>query len=186
MIHPLQGLLYCGPSVYPVSSQSEPLLQTSSSKNHGPYPEPKNADFLVTVSGPNLHVFSFPEAVHLNSWPPRGLLAEHLSTQADYPRSNEHESVEKSSTPPAKRPRLSPEESRASSTEIVTEAPEKPCVFPNIVKIAASRDGKHIITISGDDKCVRVFSMSSEGSLNLLSERCVIVMDLYAQGLTGL
>ena len=185
MIHPFQGLLYCGPGAYTASSQSESPLQSLLSGNNGPRSEPQISGFLVTVSGPSLHVFSIPKAVHLDSWPSYGLPADRFSAQAGYQKSNEHESVEKSSPPPAKRPRLSPEESRASSTEIVTELPEKPCVFPNVLKIAASRDGKHIITISGDDKCVRVFSMSSEGSLVLLSERWVIVKGLYAPGLTG-
>ena len=40
-----------------------------------------------------------------------------------------------------------------------------------IVKVAVTRNGRHAVTVTGEDKCIRVFSLGQEGELQLLSAR---------------
>ena len=40
-----------------------------------------------------------------------------------------------------------------------------------IVRLAASNDGKYVIAVTGEDKCIRVLNLSAEGLLVLFSER---------------
>jgi tRNA (guanine-N(7)-)-methyltransferase subunit TRM82 len=42
---------------------------------------------------------------------------------------------------------------------------------PNIIKLMVTPSQKHAVLVTGEDKCVRVFSISSEGVLEQLSQR---------------
>ncbi|KAK7521666.1 tRNA methyltransferase-like protein [Phyllosticta citriasiana] len=44
---------------------------------------------------------------------------------------------------------------------------------PNIIKLTASHDGAHVVAITGEDKCVRVFAIAASGELQHVSERCM-------------
>ncbi|KAK0654456.1 tRNA (guanine-N(7)-)-methyltransferase non-catalytic subunit trm82 [Lasiodiplodia hormozganensis] len=58
---------------------------------------------------------------------------------------------------------------------------------PRIIKLVASRDGQHIVAVTGEDKCVRVFSLDPSGALKQLSERsmpkrpCAVVINQDGQ-----
>jgi tRNA (guanine-N(7)-)-methyltransferase subunit TRM82 len=45
--------------------------------------------------------------------------------------------------------------------------------LPNatILAIDTTSDGKHMVSMSGEDKCIRVFKIQEDGDLKLLSER---------------
>ena len=82
---------------------------------------------------------------------------------------------------PPKRQRLSParEESGSSSAEIVvagesdngeTTSSQEP-LNPPIIKLASTSAGQHVIAVTGEDKCIRVFDLAVNGTLAQLSER---------------
>ncbi|EKG21990.1 hypothetical protein MPH_00682 [Macrophomina phaseolina MS6] len=48
---------------------------------------------------------------------------------------------------------------------------EGPASRPKIIKLAVSTDGQYVVAITGEDKCLRVFSIESSGQLKQLSER---------------
>lgn len=55
-----------------------------------------------------------------------------------------------------------------STKRQVSESPEE---LPNITKIKTTSDGQHVVIVTAEDKVVRVFEISSDGQLNLLSQR---------------
>jgi tRNA (guanine-N(7)-)-methyltransferase subunit TRM82 len=95
--------------------------------------------------------------------------------------------------PPSKKRRLSAEEDAAQSSdsslsvEIVAERAKgqrrkKTPVdskLPNVSHLIATKDAKHVVAVSIEDKCIRVFELGSvpgpgsRGNLKLLSERCM-------------
>lgn len=46
-----------------------------------------------------------------------------------------------------------------------------PTKLPNVIKLVLSPDHKHAVAVTGDDKCIRVFEIASEGKLIELSQR---------------
>ncbi|KKY16095.1 putative trna methyltransferase [Phaeomoniella chlamydospora] len=44
---------------------------------------------------------------------------------------------------------------------------------PYVSHLTASKDGNHVIAITSDDKCVRVFMLHDDGKLHELSQRCM-------------
>jgi hypothetical protein len=43
--------------------------------------------------------------------------------------------------------------------------------LPNIINISVTPDQLYAVVVTGEDKCIRVFSISSSGSLEQKSER---------------
>lgn len=80
-----------------------------------------------------------------------------------------------------KRQRLSParEESGSSSAEIVVagdcdngeSTSSQQLTNPPIIKLAGTSAGQHVIAVTGEDKCIRVFALAVNGTLTQLSER---------------
>lgn len=42
---------------------------------------------------------------------------------------------------------------------------------PNVIKLALSIDESHLIAVTGEDKCIRVFHIDDSGALGELSQR---------------
>ncbi|KAI9700506.1 MAG: tRNA (guanine-N(7)-)-methyltransferase non-catalytic subunit trm82 [Bogoriella megaspora] len=61
---------------------------------------------------------------------------------------------EPTDTPPGKRRKISIEETK-----------------PNIIDIVASQSHRYVVAVTAEDKCIRVFELSSDGGLYQLSER---------------
>lgn len=45
------------------------------------------------------------------------------------------------------------------------------CTLPNVSHITCTNSGCHVISVTAEDKCIRVFKLEPSGHLNLLSER---------------
>ena len=125
-----------------------------------------NSRFLIAAAGSYIRVFDTDRGIQLCSWP---------STENDEAQEFVFGQVAHSldgSPPPAKRLRLPLEKSESSSAEIVVDVPEVPqAPNPPIVRLAATDNGEYVIAITGEDKCIRVFELSTEGILKLFSER---------------
>ena len=55
-----------------------------------------------------------------------------------------------------------------ASRRKISDIPDEP---PKIINIRVTSDGKHAVTITAEDKSVRVFGISPEGQLHHLSQR---------------
>ena len=141
--------------------------------------------FLVGASGGCIHTFNTQNGRYLSTWPhsekiARGRLEGQKSDQDSevlYAESSPHDD----SNRPTKRQKLSlvRDESGSSSAEIVvaknsnygeSSCPEQP-MLPQVIKLTGTSNGQHVIAVTGEDKCVRVFDLAADGTLKQISER---------------
>lgn len=143
------------------------------------------AGILVAASGSYIHTFSAQSGRYLSTWP--SLEINSHTRSAEQNQGNEFKvphlksfSQDDSKRPP-KRQRLSPsrEESGSSSAEIVVagdsdngeSTSSQHLLNPPIIKLAGTSAGQHVIAVTGEDKCIRVFDLAVNGTLTQLSER---------------
>ncbi len=156
MSHPYQCLLHCHQAI-----QNE-------------------IGILVVASGPYIHTLSVKNGRYLSTWPSLDVTAQTQSVcqisgiELELPHPD-------NSKQPSKRRKLSParDESGSSSAEIVVagdsdngESPSLQQVpIPPVIKLAGTSTGQHVIAVTGEDKCIRVFDLAANGTLKQLSER---------------
>ncbi|KAK5019651.1 hypothetical protein BJ546DRAFT_1068926 [Cryomyces antarcticus] len=101
---------------------------------------------LLAASGPKILSVNLQNGSIVSSWP------EEKSSSA-------HETRETSTLegPPGKKRKI------AQSTE----------TKPNVIQLITSHDQEHVIAVTGEDKCIRVFAIDPTGQLTQLSERCM-------------
>ena len=44
-----------------------------------------------------------------------------------------------------------------------------------IIRLTMAHDGRHVVAVTGEDKCIRVFELEEGGRLSLLSERYLLI-----------
>lgn len=168
MSHPYQCLLYCS------------------------QPGDVDADILVAASGPYLHTFSVEGGAFLSTWP---LKNTHESSKKDGLVAKEaHEAFvallldQGSAERPQKRRRLSPSRDNSGSSaeivvddgkDVVLDVQAKQNLNPSFIKLAGTTTGQYVVAATGEDKCVRVFTLSGNGTLIQLSERRVYFRKFY-------
>ena len=161
MLHQYQCLAYC---------QSASQSQTG---------------ILVGASGSFIHTFSAQNGRYLSTWPSLETTAQTRSigqnNEKESEVSNQKSSSQDDSKRPPKRQKLSPakDDSGNSSAEIVAAGDsdngestryQQPS-NPPIIKLAGTSAGQHVIAVTGEDKCIRVFDLAADGILMQLSER---------------
>lgn len=135
---------------------------------------------LLAAAGPHIYSFDLQDGTLLSQWP---LKPSHEQQKS---QSSKRPSVDKEASengePPGKRRRLSSpdlEVGSESSAEIVVDRPHGrrrkrlPSSTPNVSHIVATHDGKNLIAVTAEDKCIRVFDVGPAGHLRTLSERQV-------------
>jgi tRNA (guanine-N(7)-)-methyltransferase subunit TRM82 len=133
----------------------------------GPTPHPRS--LLVASAGPNLYSFSAEDGRRLSIWP----RAQHSSSEAQLEKNGDADSGE----PPEKKRRISSEDQKNDQVGPEPSAQEgaqsgKPSTsWSTIPIVVASPTGHHIVAVTGEDKCIRVFEIGTDGSLVQLSER---------------
>jgi hypothetical protein len=65
------------------------------------------------------------------------------------------------------------EEESPSKKRKVSVSHEDP---PNIIKLVVTESQTHVIVVTGEDKCIRVFEISESGDLQQLSQRLAVPM----------
>lgn len=137
---------------------------------------------LLGAAGSKIYSFSADTGVLLSSWSHK----TGSNTEKEKPASKP--SPSKSDTkptdtvePPAKRRKHAPSghASDSSSAEIVVEngskkrrRPKQPIIFGhNVTKLIHTSSGGHVVAVTGEDKCIRVFELHKTGVLKQLSER---------------
>lgn len=161
MLHPYQCLLHCY------------------------QPSQNETGILVAASGSYIHTFSGQSGRYLSTWPSLKVTAQtqSIGQNEGYELKVPHlkSSPRDHPEPPLKRPRPSParEESGSSSAEIVVagdsddeeSTSSQHFSNPPIIKLAGTSAGRHVIAVTGEDKCIRVFGLAVNGTLTQLSER---------------
>ena len=131
---------------------------------------------LLAASGPTVRAFNAVDGTYISKW-------THLKAPETLSRSHDRSPglEDYQEAPPGKRRKLSeePEVSDASSTEIVVEngsnrrrKPKRQAfTIPSVTHLCGTADGKYVVAVTGEDKCVRVLEMLENGSLKQISER---------------
>jgi tRNA (guanine-N(7)-)-methyltransferase subunit TRM82 len=153
--------------------------------------------FLVAARGSNIDLFSLEHLSLLASW--RGSTVQDLGAKdatqsvARNPAANTSEAPAQQDTevsqlsPPAKRRKLSDEGASHKVEEREKESKQKynnrsdsvasGLEAPAVVALTATRQGQHVIAVTGEDKTIRVFEIAvkEDGNYHLksLSRRCV-------------
>ena len=162
MPHPYQCLLYCS------------------------RPGQAEAGILVASSGPYIHTFNAHNGTYLSTWPSGQELGKSSKDDAmadlGSGLSGGTQTYQENSQRPRKRQKLSPpREDSGSSAEIVVNGGDaedqnarlKQAIGPPVIKLAGTSDGHHVVAVTGEDKCIRVFGLPEDGCLIQLSERYV-------------
>ncbi|KAI9734215.1 MAG: tRNA (guanine-N(7)-)-methyltransferase non-catalytic subunit trm82 [Cirrosporium novae-zelandiae] len=147
-------------------------------------------DILVTATGPIIFSYALDDGRVISSWP-----SAYFEVVAEPEIIHEAtERIEGNIEPPAKKLKTSVPDnlSENSSADIVIESPHgkrrkkrsaKGAPLPLILKLASTSDGKYLVTVTSEDKCIRVFEVSPQGQLRLLSER-IMPKRLFAVDVT--
>ena len=161
MSHPYQCLCYCQQSNQPETG------------------------IIVGASGSCIRTFSAQTGIHLSTWPSLGGPAQTRSIGQNYESESETPHLKSplrdDDKPPLKRQKLSParDESGSSSAEIVVagdsdngelSSPQRPSI-PPVTELASTSISQHVVAVTGEDKCIRVFDLAADGTLTQLSER---------------
>ncbi|KAI9871985.1 MAG: tRNA (guanine-N(7)-)-methyltransferase non-catalytic subunit trm82, partial [Pleopsidium flavum] len=147
-----------------------------------------DANVLIAAAGSYIYSYSLNDGSLLATWPPseiegEGAIRENVQGGEQATRKRRElipGSVEVNGDiePPGKRRKLSApgETSDSTSTEIVVEGAtdvgaSRMGPRPAVIKLATTSDGKYVIAVTGDDKCIRVLKLLQDGVLQELSER---------------
>jgi tRNA (guanine-N(7)-)-methyltransferase subunit TRM82 len=136
----------------------------------------KHFGTVLVASGPSLYAFNTSDGHFLSKW-------SHSQNASDNANTGRARSPDEQG-PPGKRRKLTPPSTGASgqnSPEIITDnglnERKKPKIpvpnVPAIINLCSTSDGKHIIAVTGEDKCIRVLTLSEDGILEELSQRAM-------------
>ncbi len=145
-----------------------------------------NGDILLAAAGSHIYTYRLGDGKQLASWNPsqleRKATPESESTKKPDVRGVQdvkpNEETNGDEEPPNKRRKLSVhgETSDSTSAEIVVEGgskKRKPSRTSRsaVIKLTTTADARHVVAVTGDDKCIRVFELLGNGTLRQLSER---------------
>lgn len=135
---------------------------------------PDGGGILVAATGPKIYTFDVENGRQLSVWPQS--LDPEKSEPIDTAPGDEVDS--ESQGPPEKKRKLSPsaDDSKADDSKVANgkdsggkgKSTEEWTIIPILT---TSADGKHLIALTGEDKCVRVFDANKDGKLTQLSGR---------------
>ncbi|KAL2362533.1 hypothetical protein RJZ56_004579 [Blastomyces dermatitidis] len=140
-------------------------------------------NFLVGAAGPRLYVLDGHTGKSLSVWPSNKEMAATKVPHATNADSHSQGNAE-SSEPREKRRKLSPTtQQEAASVEGTTayegkakgpdKSQESKLAWSTIPIVTASKSGNHVVVVTAEDKCIRVFEVNTSGVLSQLSERCM-------------
>jgi len=160
MLHPYQCLLSCS------------------------RPGQAEAGVLVAACGPFLHTFSVQDGKYLSTWPSNKGIDPSKNNRPEpregFKNVRSEDPDQGSPERPEKRRKLSPaRDDSGSSAEIVVNGGEEAVssiqtnnvLNPSFIKLAGTSNGQYVVAVTGEDKCIRVFTLSGIGILTQLSER---------------
>lgn len=113
-------------------------------------------NLLIASSGPRLYSYGAESGEQLAIWP------------------RNVDAAEENQEPPEKKRRVSNSEAPANEdSKSVGEAWKSlvSITWSSIPLLVASSSGKHVVALTSEDKCIRVFSVGDDGDLEQLSAR---------------
>ncbi|PGH18634.1 hypothetical protein AJ79_00413 [Helicocarpus griseus UAMH5409] len=138
-------------------------------------PGAQGQNFLVGAAGPKLYVLDSTAGDQLSVWP-SNIESESKKDNAKDTESHDHGNVG-GNEPPEKKRKLSPTPQEVKQSERKANGSEKSqdskLAWSTIPIITASKSGEHVVAVTGEDKCIRVFKVDASGALSQLSERCM-------------
>ena len=156
MIHPFQQITYCG------------------------YLHPNDLNFVFAASGHLIYSFNALDGSFLYRW--SHTIAQNGGDKTV--RDHGTQSIDpQDSGPdrPGKRRKLSVvgDASESTSAELLVNNPSQPSwkqeaktpPTPAIIKLTATPNGRHLVAVTGEDKCIRVLRVLADGGLEQLSKR---------------
>ena len=139
---------------------------------------------LLAASGTSIFSFDFSDGALTSVWPfsqtnttPSSFVTARIATQKEENSRSLERQPDKDR--PSKRRRVSSpaDGSDSTSAEILVEEADtiartsKRTKASSITKLIATSDGQHVVAVTGEDKCIRVFELLADGALRQLSER---------------
>ncbi|KAJ5157033.1 tRNA (guanine-N(7)-)-methyltransferase non-catalytic subunit trm82 [Penicillium canariense] len=121
------------------------------------------SDVLIASAGRHIYCYEAESGRRLDVWPQH---VEISSKVASGPKSTSEDQA-----PPEKRRKLSSPETQAEEKPTEEILNSKSPSWTNIPMVLASPDGKYVVALTAEDKCIRVFSLSEDGKLQELSSR---------------
>ncbi|KKZ60208.1 hypothetical protein EMCG_05130 [[Emmonsia] crescens] len=143
---------------------------------------PEAQSFLVGAAGPRLYVLDGRTGNPLSVWPlnkePEAMTTHTKNadshSQGDAGGSEPPEKKRKlSSTAPQEVPSVEETKAHGSKANGSDKTQDSKLAWSTIPIVTASNSGEHIVVVTAEDKCIRVFSVSPSGTLSQLSERCM-------------
>ena len=129
---------------------------------------------ILAASGSSIYSIGPLDGVLLSTWPRRKSVDEVAKVDLG-------EKPEAASERPEKRRKLSAgASSESSSADIVVEKGAKKkryrgrsmgASIPAVIKLVGTLSGNHVVAVTGEDKCIRVFDVLDDGSIEQTSER---------------
>lgn len=115
-------------------------------------------DLLVATAGRYLFSYAASNGQRLDIWPQKV-----------------HESASTSDgrVPPEKRRKLSPDPEQKDGEKSQKDDNESSPAWSNIPILVVTQDNKHVVSVTAEDKCIRVFDFDDDGRFQELSSRCV-------------
>lgn len=115
--------------------------------------------FLVAAAGHRIYSYGLVDGLQKSIWPPEG--PEQATEILD---------------PPTKKRKANDDALQGNgNSDAPNDEEHDKTTFnagkPKFIKVEMTRDAKHVIAVTAEDKCVRVFSMNNDGTLVLLSAR---------------
>lgn len=156
MIHPFQHIIYCG--------------------------EPYGGELslLIAASGCWIYSFNASDGSFINRW-------SHITNLNGIEKSFNNQLIdfeEGRSDRSGKRRKLNETQDASESTsiEIVLDNPDQhskkqmaeASPAPVIIKLAVTPNWKHLVAVTGEDKCIRVLKVLADGGLEQLSKRYAV------------
>ncbi|KAL1954988.1 hypothetical protein VTO42DRAFT_395 [Malbranchea cinnamomea] len=133
----------------------------------------RHKELLVATAGPKIHLFDAKTGLELFSWPSNFdlVISKAVSPSNGTAGGGEHE-------PPEKRRKVSSvqieEASEKSGDSKSVSSETRKSTEPSWTSIpilVVTKKGDHVIAVTAEDKCVRVFEISQDGKLSQLTER---------------
>ncbi|KAJ5483903.1 tRNA (guanine-N(7)-)-methyltransferase non-catalytic subunit trm82 [Penicillium diatomitis] len=124
-----------------------------------------HSDVLVAAAGPYLYSYAAKSGQRLAVWP------KHIDpshTVAALPTSDVD-----GQAPPGKKIKLSPVEDGADNGSVPSKSDSNGSLttWTNIPILLSTSNGKHVVAMTAEDKCIRVFEISEAGEFLQLSAR---------------
>jgi tRNA (guanine-N(7)-)-methyltransferase subunit TRM82 len=130
-------------------------------------PRPSAQRVFIASAGPRIYSWSADDGCRLSVWP---LDSEIDNIGESSSVAEETHSNSGADEPPEKKRKLSLSEQ--ASRDIERRKPGKSCAaWSSIPILVASPTQRYVVAVTGEDKCLRVFSVSEDGGLIQISER---------------